>query len=116
MDDEIDLTENRIFSPNNRVTIRDFNRILLTPGSFMPKDIWGMIKYTYIKDIDKGLLNTGFKEEYIAYKFYSSFSDGITCDCCGTPIITIPWKKETFGICERCYNHSYIKPKIIWSF
>lgn len=106
MKDNVDLTQNRMFSRPSRLP-GDSNRFLITSGS-RGKYPWEYPDDTYIYLSSSSVITLGNNILRRKQKFYNSFGDNITCDCCGKRLNKFPWHNER-GICHSCADHVYDK-------
>lgn len=83
MKNNVDLTENMIFSRNASVS--------------------------YDNDLTHSIIITGNREERKNINFYRQIDNENYCDCCGQRMNLKPWIKE-IGICHQCDAH-YLKQK-----
>ena len=104
MKDNIDLTENRIFSGNQG--LRD-----TLIEALLPKLPWE--KYIMLIESDDDLdlerqrisiIATGNRSERARIEFYRQMDDVNYCDCCGAAINKKPWYME-IGTCRKCYDY-----------
>jgi len=106
MKNNIDLTENRIFSRNNLHpwTIADF---------FSTRIPWRQLKQIHSDDDlglghqKKSIIAVGNKEQRAKVRHYREIDSLDYCDCCGVRMNLIPWDKE-IGVCRKC-NENYKK-------
>ena len=116
MKDNIDLTENQMFS-----TTRIFDAVI---------NIFARVKFPWdipIQEIRSNddlklehqksrnaLIVVGDKKTREKIKFYKKIDSPNYCDCCGKRMNLIPWNIEV-GICRNCdNNHSEDIDKCIW--
>lgn len=95
----IDLTENRIFSDNNRLT-----RSFIT-GEKIPWNIFlDNIRTEDELDLEhqrNSIIATGNKETRAKIQFYREMDSLYYCDCCGKRMNLKPWDYES-GVCHSC--------------
>lgn len=113
MKNNIDLTENRIFSGNPSLRTHLIDALL-------PKLPWE--KYIMLVESDDDLdlerqrisiIATGNKSERARIKFYRQMDDGNYCDCCGAAMNKKPWYMEV-GVCRKCDDYNNRKSKYPW--
>lgn len=114
MKNNIDLTENRIFSEDQSMRINLIKALL-------PKLPWG--KYITLIESDNDLdlesqrisiIAIGNKLERAKIKFYRQMDSGNYCACCGAAMNKKPWHME-FGLCQTCNDYyKNRKSKFFW--
>ena len=123
MKNNVDLTENQIFSRSN--FFQDMALGVLTlamiDGSKFPwdlKDFW-QIKSDDEFDLDhqrKSLIAVGDKKQRSEVAEFRKMDSVNYCDCCGTRMNLKPWDRE-IGTCRKCddYYEKQDKQKILWN-
>lgn len=103
----VDLTENRFFSSNNR--FNDISIGVLTLGIITGEKFpWNAhireIKTDDDLDLDhqrKSIIAVGNKKTRVKVKKYRQMDSLDYCDCCGIRMNLKPWDKE-IGVCHKC--------------
>ena len=91
---DVDLTQNRVFSSNNK-------GFRLSLGELASRWKWEMDALKSEKD--DWLVLTGDSEERELKRYYNN--QEVYCDCCGTVIKSRPWDKpldKYNGLCDSC--------------
>lgn len=104
MKNNIDLTENRIFSEKASLRTHMLEALL----SKLPWE-----KYIMLVESDDDLdlerqrisiIATGNRSERARIKFYRQMNDANYCDCCGAAMNKKPWYME-IGVCRKCDDY-----------
>lgn len=122
MKNNVDLTENQIFSRNNLFADMELNEFMLSMLA-RTKIPWDLKNFSQIKsgdefDLDhqrKSLIAIGDKKNRAEIAEYREMDSKDYCDCCGTRMNLKPWNKE-IGICRKCdeYYEKQNKENIPW--
>lgn len=119
MKNNIDLTENRIFSRDS------FGLWNLTITDLLKFDFPWNVHLTEIRsddefDLDhqrKSIIATGNKKQRAEVQHYREMDSLDYCDCCGAKMNLIPWNRE-IGVCRKCEeyyeSHDPIYDKCLW--
>lgn len=111
MKNNVDLTENQIFSRNNFFT--DIALGVLTLGMITgSKFPWDLKDFRQIKsddefDLDhqrKSLIAVGDKKQRAEVADFRKMDSANYCDCCGIRMNLKPWDRE-IGTCRKCYEY-----------
>lgn len=116
MKNNVDLTENQLFSRGNFFQDMALGVLTLSmlTGSKFPWDIgeFRQIKSDDEFDLDhqkKSLIALGGKKQRAEVAEYRKMDSVNYCDCCGARMNLKPWDREV-GICHQC-NYWYEKDK-----
>ena len=114
MKDNVDLTENMMFSGRN------FDREVRDIFSFIDGHPWEKQIYEINSDDDFGnqrnkIIATGDKKEREKVEQYRRIDSMDTCDCCGASLIEIPWDR-TIGVCKKCSEYYGFEKPTLWKF
>ena len=123
MKNNVDLTENQIFSRNN--FFADIALGVLTLSMFTgSKFPWSVGAFREIKsddefDLDhqrKSLIAVGDKKQRAEVAEFRKMDSLDYCDCCGARMNLKPWDRE-IGVCRKCndYYENQDKVKFPWS-
>lgn len=123
MKNNVDLTENQLFSRSN--FFQDMALGVLTlatlAGSKFPWDLKGFrqIKSDDEFDLDhqrKSLIAVGNKKQRAEVAEFRKMDSANYCDCCGARMNLKPWDREV-GICRKCddYYENQDRQKTPWS-
>ena len=114
MKNNVDLTENQLFSRNN--FFQDMALGVLTLGMITgSKFPWDLKDFRQIKsddefDLDhqrKSLIAVGDKKQRAEVTEFRKMDSANYCDCCGARMNLKPWDGE-MGVCHKC-NEYYEK-------
>ena len=115
MKENVDLTENRLFSNDWLGDILTFN--LITVNKFPWNASIKEIRTNDDLDLDhqkNAIITVGNKKTRAKVKFYREMDSSDYCDCCGKRMNTKPWNKE-IGTCHNCDNIFFKdEDKCIW--
>lgn len=123
MKNNVDLTENQIFSRNNFFADMALGVLTLAmiTGSKFP---WDLKNFRQIKsddefDLDhqrKSLIAVGDKKQRAEVAEFRKMDSENYCDCCGARMNLKPWDRE-IGLCHKCSEHyeKQDKKKFPWS-
>lgn len=123
MKNNVDLTENQLFSRNNffQDMVLGVLTISMITGSKFP---WDLKDFRQIKsddefDLDhqrKSLIAVGDKKQRAEVAGFRKMDNANYCDCCGARMNLKPWNKE-IGTCRKCdeYYEKQDKHKIPWN-
>lgn len=115
MKNNVDLTENRDFNIGNnrkrrmREVLNDFSYENSSIRDVVSRHESVMRRFLE----DKGVILQGNKDERASKKFADTFSDGLTCDCCGSSLY--PYYNDT--ICQKCnqrYEYAKSLNQMFW--
>lgn len=123
MKNNVDLTENQLFSRGN--FFQDMALGVLTLGMITgSKFPWDLKDFRQIKsddefDLDhqrKSLIAVGDKKQRAEVAEFRKMDSLNYCDCCGARMNLKPWDRE-IGTCRKCdeYYEKQDKQKIPWS-
>lgn len=118
MKNNVDLTENQIFSRNNFFADMALGVLTLSmlTGSKFP---WSVGVFHEIKsddefDLDhqrKSLIAVGDKKQRAEVAEFWKMDSENYCDCCGARMNLKPWDRE-IGICRKCDKHYEKQDKV----
>lgn len=115
MKSNVDLTENRDFNIRNnrrrrvREVLNDFSYENNAMGDLVSRHESVIKRFLE----DKGVILQGDKEERASKRFADTFSDGLTCDSCGS--FLYPYYNDT--ICQECnqrYEYRRSLDRMFW--
>lgn len=123
MKNNVDLTENQLFSRSN--FFQDIALGVLTLGIITgSKFPWDLKDFRQIKsddefDLDhqrKSLIAVGDKKQRAEVAEFRKMDSLNYCDCCGARMNLKPWDRE-MGVCHKCneYYEKQDKQKIPWN-
>lgn len=123
MKNNVDLTENQLFSRNN--FFADMASGVLTLAMIArSKFPWDLKDFRQIKsddefDLDhqrKSLIAVGDKKQRAEVAEFRKMDSVNYCDCCGARMNLKPWDRE-IGTCRKCdeYYENQDKQKIPWN-
>ena len=123
MKNNVDLTENRLFSRNN--FFQDMALGVLKLSMFARNKFpWDLKGFRQIKsddefDLDhqrKSLIAVGDKKQRAEVAEFRKMDSLDYCDCCGARMNSKPWDRE-IGICRKCdeYYEKQDRLKILWN-
>lgn len=104
MKDNVDLTQNRMFSRPSRIPN---SRLIKLGNRKYPWDFSSNFDNWYISQ--SSVIELGNKEDREKQKIYKR-AYGNYCDCCGELMNSHPWDKE-IGICHKCEDNA-LKDKL----
>lgn len=122
MKNNVDLTENQLFSRGN--FFEDMALGVLTLSMLTGRKFpWDIGEFRYIRSGDEfdiehqrvSLITLGDKKKRAEIAEYRKMDSVNYCDCCGTRMNLKPWDRE-MGICRKCndYHESKDKDKCPW--
>lgn len=118
MKNNVDLTENRLFSRNNffeDMALGVLTLSMLTGGKF-PWDIGTFKQIQSDDEFDlrhqkKSLIALGDKKQRAEVAEYRKMDSLDYCDCCGTRMNLKPWDIE-LGVCHKCNDYYEKQDKV----
>lgn len=123
MKNNVDLTENQIFSRNNFFTDMALGILTLSmlAGTKFPWDLKGFRQIKSDDEFDlyhqrKSLIAVGDKKQRAEVAEFRKMDSLDYCDCCGAIMNLKPWDRE-IGTCHKCneYYEKQDKVKFPWS-
>lgn len=98
MKSNVDLTMDRDFSSTRGNRLETLNDLVRSLDGNYP---WSSVEKHHRDDTPRDeLVITGSKIDR-KNRSYGTFSDCVTCDCCGAYIERFPWEKES-TLCKKC--------------
>lgn len=123
MKNNVDLTENQIFSRNNFFEDIALG-VLILPIISRAKIPWDLKDFRHIRPDDeldsehqrKSLIAVGDKKQRAEVAEFRKMDSIDYCDCCGARMNLNPWDRE-IGVCRKCndYYEKKDKVKFPWS-
>lgn len=113
MKQNVDLTENRMFSTTG------FDSLLVTVFPNLRPHPWNPDHFRRIysdKDIEhnNSMIICGNATEREAKRFNLMLDYGHICECCGAELVK-PWAKH-YSLCERCSSYLDITCQKLWRY
>lgn len=119
MKDNVDLTQDRIFSRPMRGDDFSLRNVVRKKFHLMPWNNNDVIDdYSGIHPQDKPIV-VGNKEQREEHENIRQGLSGEYCDCCGRKLTKFPWKQKR-GLCSECDEKVFADinraKKILWNF